>query len=329
LTSEPKPYHPPAARLRSIVECITSSSACNAETLAHKLGVTRRTIVRDIQYLRDSQGFNIVYIRKSKRYVMEGGFPKVGSMEIGIAEILAIILGADAMHRLGDSYHSELIKKVCAILQVHHSEQLSVDFERFSKPISYAVTQTAPPNTNHIETIVISTRQCTSIKLHYNSVRSSRQAWRKVDPLHLHCRFGTWYLIAWCHTRKDILLFRCDRMLEVQPTTQHFEQHKFNQDEYLGNSLAMYRGAELIHVELRVAVGAVRWFRERTFHSTQSIVQANHEAPATVTLDVIHGPDLEHWILGWGEEVEVMGPEELRKQIQQRIEGMWGVYEGE
>ncbi len=314
-------------RVRQLLELMLSSTAYTARQLAVNLSVTPRTVARDIQWLRDFCGYKIEYQHANARYVVniEDRPHEIG---LGLAEVLGLYLSAEALGRLGDDYHMQLVKNVCNVLQSQHQAKIQVDLTKLAQPITFALSQTAPIKSSFLQPITSAINSNTSLSIHYDSVRSGRSTWRIINPLHLHCRFGTWYLIGWCHTRKETLLFRTDRISEVKATSKVFKPSNFDIEEYLAGSLQVFRGTDPINVELRVRGLSIRWFNERKFHSSQTIAPLANTEYSQVRLCVVHGPDLENWILSWGEEVEVVGPKELREAIAKRTRKMWERYGG-
>jgi predicted DNA-binding transcriptional regulator YafY len=63
-------YYNYAKKLESLKYFVESKSAVNALTLALKLGVSKRTVIRMVIQLRSS-GYNITYCKRSKKYLLE------------------------------------------------------------------------------------------------------------------------------------------------------------------------------------------------------------------------------------------------------------------
>lgn len=72
-------------------------------------------------------------------------------------------------------------------------------------------------------------------------------------------------------------------------------------------------GGERVRVRLRFAADRARYVRRRQWHPTQVI----EETPEGVVLqmDVAGTTELATWVMGWGEKVEVLEPEGLRREI--------------
>ena len=47
-----------------------------------------------------------------------------------------------------------------------------------------------------------------------------------LNPLTILKEEGLWRVIAYCHERKEVLLFRVDRIKQLKETAQHFETPK-------------------------------------------------------------------------------------------------------
>lgn len=59
-----------ASKLESLKYFVETKSAVNALTLALKLGVSKRTVLRMVMHLRNG-GYNITYCKRSKKYLLE------------------------------------------------------------------------------------------------------------------------------------------------------------------------------------------------------------------------------------------------------------------
>lgn len=79
----------------------------------------------------------------------------------------------------------------------------------------------------------------------YYSLSSDQVSQRQLDPYCLVYRNGACYLIAYCHNRDEVLLFRVDRIREVSITGENFEiMHGFSKDDYLRNVWGIERSDE-------------------------------------------------------------------------------------
>ena len=69
-----------------------------------------------------------------------------------------------------------------------------------------------------------------------------------------------------------------------------------------------------------------RWIRERQWHKTQKLTELD-EGGVIMEMDVQGLDEVKRWVMQYGTEVEVLGPEELRKNVKQEIGSMVRLYE--
>ena len=67
-------------------------------------------------------------------------------------------------------------------------------------------------------------------------------------------------------------------------------------------------------VKLLVYPPASRLFSETRYHETQKLEELEN-GKILCTLTVSDSPEFRTWLLGWGSQVEVVEPEELRESI--------------
>ncbi|HWU36236.1 MAG TPA: WYL domain-containing protein, partial [Candidatus Acidoferrum sp.] len=101
---------------------------------------------------------------------------------------------------------------------------------------------------------------------------------------------------------------------EVRLTADTFETpREFNLDRYLEGSFGIFRG-EPVPVRLRFSRQIARYVGERQWHPSQ-VLSLLLTGELEMALRVPLSPELRRWILGYGKDVEVLGPKSLREDI--------------
>lgn len=304
-------------RRRRLYSNFQSGGKGTAVDLDRDLGVTKGTVLRDIEFLREQDGVIIDYVPSERRYNVVA--EKVGiTLSIGAGELVALYAGISILDGLGGTYHAGILRRACEAVAHTVHETISIDLTECTVPITFAPLQTLAPSANIMLTVEQSLNNKVTLEIVYDSPNSGKITDPFVDTVHIHCRFGLWYLIAWCHNHEEHRLFRFDMILSAKLTDQNFAGKGFNAEEYLGNSFDMFRSGDPIDLVRTAASTGVRWFRERRFHHTKTIEQQD-VGSALVRMHVVLGPDLEQWILGWSEQVEVLEPSVLRVRVGERL----------
>ncbi len=142
---------------------------------------------------------------------------------------------------------------------------------------------------------------------------------RHADPYSLAHAAGAWYLLAHCHQRRAVRMFRLDRIEDLATTAATFVRpagfRLSDQDP---------EDSRTLMVRALFATEAARWVREaRNFY-----VEEETETPEglLVTLRVRHEADVFAWLLGWGRQVRVLEPESLRRRIGEEAAALARIY---
>ena len=122
--------------------------------------------------------------------------------------------------------------------------------------------------------------------------------------------------------------FKIERMAQCRLLEEHFVvDEPFSLAEYFGNAWQMIRGDERSHVKLKFTPKVASNVEEVLWHRTQQTTRCDDDS-LIFEVDVDGINELSWWILGYGDQVEVLEPPELRELIGKRADRMCGIYAG-
>jgi len=148
---------------------------------------------------------------------------------------------------------------------------------------------------------------------------------RIVDPYAFKLSFGIWYLVGYCHLRKEIRTFRIDRIQYTEVLDESFTiPEDFNMDGFFAGSWGIVRGKKY-RVKLRFAREIADFVAECSWHPSQKL-NRNKDGTLSAEFEVRGLSEIKIWILGFGQNVEVLEPEELRQDMQRTTLGMQKLY---
>ncbi len=81
----------------------------------------------------------------------------------------------------------------------------------------------------------------------------------------------------------------------------------------LSGSFAAFETARTEQVKIRFDAFGARLVSERQWHKSQKVRTVGEGVELTMRVGI--APDLESWILGWGDHAEVIEPLDLRQRI--------------
>lgn len=191
-----------------------------SEQLAQELGVSARTIHRDIDELRSlgavidgAAGFGFTLIE-------DATLPPLGFLD---DELEALVLGLREVEQIGDpdlaKAASQALRKLQARLppsQSHRLQHAVLSAFRFDRPQLPAISVADLRHAARAEQ-VIHFAYCDA---------AGNQTERFAKPLGLFYMDRSTVMIAECHLRRDFRMFRLDRMTDLAVTSESFRPNR-------------------------------------------------------------------------------------------------------
>lgn len=299
-------------RMLAIVLELQNQGHQRAEDLATTFEVSKRTIYRDIDALCET-GVPIVSARGQGYSLVEGYF--LPPLNFTIDEALMLVLGTDLSAQSFDTQYKaaaeNALKKIEAVLPSHYRQQFAYLKTNIRLYMTYALE---PDETHHwlqlLRRAIIEQRQ---IQLDYAKrfVRDSEPevTVRCVNPYSLARLITDWYLLGYCHLRKDIRVFRLSRILNLSLTTESFQRPLHFAPHWTDGQVA----GRSVTVRARFTTNSVRWIKEApSFYLTS--IEEHSDGPIAI-LKVRHEDDVFQWLFSWGTQVEVLEPLSLRRRL--------------
>jgi predicted DNA-binding transcriptional regulator YafY len=135
------------------------------------------------------------------------------------------------------------------------------------------------------------------------------------------------YVIGWSRTRGELRTLKVNRIKKIWRTSEFFEAPKdLLVDDLLKHAWAVWYGKELVKVELMFAPTVADRVLETVWHPSQQTEQHN-DGKLYWTVEVASTLELIPWIRGWGHEVEVLAPQNLREEIANHMRRAANLYE--
>jgi proteasome accessory factor B len=167
------------------------------------------------------------------------------------------------------------------------------------------------------------------IQITYQSLNQDQDKEWLVNPYFIEMTgvgYST-YLIGYGESagRNGITTFKLNRINEVNILDEDFDiPEDFNIEKLLGSSWGVIWGEENT-VKLKFSKNVTRRVRETIWHQSQQI-QDLPGGGCILTLKVGSTLEMTPWIRGWGPDVEVLEPAELREQFKNWAKELGKIY---
>jgi len=290
-------------------------------TVADKFEVQRRTVFNDMCFLRDRLNAPIAFSRRYNgwHYTQQNYQLPFLALSDKEADTLRLTLFAALAH----------LPPTDAVAARQLATRLSPYVRGLptygEMPASSEIFLTGQPTlASHLiitDALLADVRRAIDsrhrLRIIYYSAHSDRQTERVIQPYLLLNRGGELYLIAHCELRNAVRDFGLHRIREwgIQEPPQAFRvPETFDAATYLASAFELRRGEETVTIRARFDQTQSRWIRERTYHSTQTVMEQD-DGSVIVSLCVSGTAEAKRWLLSFGATVEVLEPEALRREI--------------
>lgn len=307
-----------------MIHRMLESGACPCvKDIAEKLEVSRRTIERDIELLRDQFGAPLEYdhFKKGYRYTRSFSLPTIKLTE---GEVAVLLMGQRLLAETAGTIFADAARQVVNKLPLLLADKMSIDLNAFAGEISFG----SPPVrgdedklTSHFRLLSEAIAKNHIVNMEYYTATRDASSWRDYDPYHLRMEAGAWYVIGYCHTRQELRTLAVDRIRSLKLTERIFKRPRdFSIDDYLDHSWGIERGAEC-NVKVVFDTVQARWIRERQWHPNQKLTELE-DGGVLLEVTVSGLESIKRWILGFGSHARVLEPAELVEEIRAEAQGI-------
>ena len=305
-------------RIAKIDDMIRRKMYPNCTKLADVFEVSERTVLRDIEAMKDSLGAPIRYSKERNGYYYGEGTFSLPAIRLTEGELVSIFLGQEMIRNFKNTPFEENIIKAFRKIEVLLPEFVSLDLDEINRSISFDIKGSKELTKQDAETFDILSKAIkhkVSVEIVYYSIGRNATEKRLIDPYHLRFTHGTWYLIAYCHSRKDIRTFAVTQIRSILPTKDNFVIPKdFSIDKFLEHSWRIVEGQPVTKVVVKLDKEIARWFIDRKLHPSQK-TQENKEGSLTLTFKVAGTDEIKRWIMSQGKYAKIIEPKSLKREI--------------
>jgi predicted DNA-binding transcriptional regulator YafY len=303
-------------RLIYIDACIREGAYPRINTFIDRFEVSRRTILNDIQFLKDRLDAPIAYSHAHNGYFYTDPRWTLTTLPATEGQLLAFFLSVELAQRyLGTTFEQPLREAIQHMTSILPSE-VQVTVSELASHYTIRAGAAAKSPMDLLLDLQRAIQNYHPVDMKYFTARRGEETQRVIHPYHLFNLHGEWYLIAYDLFRQSIRQFALPRIRQwTVLDNEYFDvDPAFSPEFYFGNSFQSEHGDEKVNVVLLFDAYQARYIRERTWHSSQ---QFEEQPDGGIILRFTTGAigEVQRWILGYGSHVKVLAPERLAQAI--------------
>ncbi|MCL2744893.1 MAG: WYL domain-containing protein [Planctomycetaceae bacterium] len=322
---------PPTARQWKLIAALKDSEeGCTLKELVKRLGVTERTIQRDLLKLIESglplQEYTEAHGRKLWSIQEDPFEPAMFNFE----EAAALYLGHRFLTPLTNSFLWEAsekgLQKIRRQLGTRYVSILDQLLDIFHE--STTGWSDYSQQSDIITTLITACEDERETAIRYRSYTAEEEQEYTIHPYALIMQSGTFYLVGFHCKRKEIRTWKLNRIVTAECLPTKFKKPKdFDLEKQRRINFGFFVSTDKAVERIRIKVTGwmARYVREHHWHMSQQFAE-QPDGSVTIQFEVMPNFELTRWILSFGCNAEVLEPESLRQEIEKEIAEMQRQY---
>ena len=309
-------------RIRRMVEMVREGAEngylANSSDFMREFEVSRRTVARDLDFLRDEERAPLTYDDARHGFHLTDESYTLPPVRISRKEAFSFALARKLLaHYEGTPLHLDMrsvLDKIAESLEgdvtiepdwlsehvgVLPEDRVRIDPEVWAKLAGYVERREA-------------------IRATYQTF-GGRVSEYELHPYHLLAYHGNWYVLGLNAAKTQIEAFAMSRFRQIESTGQSFTRPDgFSPETYARAAFGIVGGEEPIKVRLLFEPELAVYITERQWHPSQ-VFRTRQDGRVEMRMETTGRKELVRWVLSWMPDVKVLAPQSLRDRIAEKL----------
>lgn len=263
---------------------------------------------------------------KNGYYYTEENF-YIKSVPLSEGELFSVALFDQLLEQYRNTPLENDLRSVFKKIEMSLPNKITLDSSFLQNQITFIPDQMGTINPENFSKVFSALKNRHVLDFEYRPLQKTTWMTRRINPLHAVCQKGNWYVMGFCHDKKDIRVFNFSRMQNVTESKEEFDiPEDFNPDKYFDKEIGIWLSATKKYtVELLISAEIGTFALERSWNKNQKIEQ-REDGSVWVSFETTQLPEVKRWVLGQGKTVKVLGPDELIAQVKEEVAVVLGMY---
>lgn len=314
-------------RMLQILEYLQSGRRYHTGQLAEFLGVSKRTVFRDLRILQDS-GIQLLYDESEQGYwIPPSTFLPPTDLTVG--ETLSLLLLGEKLGQSEVGVPFQGAARDAALkLLANLPESIRSHISELSSRLQISLEpQRAPADSQqHYENVMKAIELRCKVRVRYHSLLEEKTISTLVSPYEMFFQNRAWYVVGRSSLHREVRTFQIGRIQSSTLTADNYViPPRFSLKKHFGNAWRMIREVPDVEVVVRFQPLVARNVQEVVWHATQK-TEWNADGTLEFRVTVAGVREISWWILGYGDQAEVLAPPALREIIQGHVQRLAARY---
>jgi predicted DNA-binding transcriptional regulator YafY len=289
----------------------------NKIMLSKRLGVSAKTIQRDIEFMRFEYDAPAEFSKQRSGYYYSDEKYRLNPLKIDASDLLAVAVTDKVLRQYRHTPYAKYFRKFYGKLQNLFDDKISIDVKDLDSMISFKVGPVRTVDEKIMETVTKALNERRIISVRYFTGYSGVESDREIDVYHIRNYHGDWYIVGYCHREKELRVFAVSRIRKAKLLNRYFNvPEDFDVREFFKGSFGIYESKKNYNIKLKIMNESVRYIQEKEWHKSQKIKKMK-DGSIVLEFRLNSLAEIFVWVLALGADCEVLEPKVLREMAVQ------------
>jgi predicted DNA-binding transcriptional regulator YafY len=290
------------------------------ETVNEKLrdrleeGISKRTLQYALDHLINEKQAPVgkETIGREVYYFYEDANYSIKNLALNDEEIILLKDAVDLIKQIGGiSIASELVDVITKLENTFAKKEADpksvIQFEKHSQTTGL----------EYLHDLLIAVKEKMALNVTYQPFGKEPYV-QLIHPYLLKEYRNRWFLIGRNDGYNTVCNLALDRIKSIKPAKNEFQENNlFDADTYFNNMIGVTLpvNAEVQHIIIRVKASLCPYIRTKPIHASQKLEQTLEDGSELFTLSIIENYELRSTLLSYGNDLEVLQPQNLREYM--------------
>lgn len=312
-------------RLLQIVNMVKQGDYPNTTDFRKRFEVSRSTVMRDIDFLKDRYMVPLEYSKEHKGYFFSDENYTIPSFLLTEGELFTLHIILPLM----EQYKGTPLEPVFESIMKQMLDMLPKDVAvstSFNASQVHFISNPQPKIDQQIFFKVLEgIQERKTLDFAYRSIKREEYIQRRFNPYKILCQRGDWYVLGYCHRHQEFRVYNMARIQNMSVEEPFVWDENFDIHHYVDPDFGVWAQGKRFRVELLFSQEVHTYILERQWHVGQECRQ-QEDGRVLLTFETNQFDEILHWVMSFGHKVLVLNPPELKEAVRQEIAAMAKLY---
>ncbi len=302
--------------LMEMDKAIRNGEYPNAQTFKAEWGLSRSTVCRYIDVLRDTYMAPIEFDFKRNGYYYSDNTFFIQNVMLKEGELLTLSTLFPMLEQYKNTPLEESFKNIMTKIMDMLPDNISVDSSLINNEVHFISEPTTYLKEGIFDTILKATKTHRTLELQYKAAADTTYEKRLFDPYHIICQQGSWYVLGYSHTSNAIRTYAMPRIDTARMIERVFKiSPDFKLTQHIDPEFGIYNSTERkVKIEIQFEQKIKTYVMEREWHKNQEL-RENPDGTVYLSFETNQLEQAARWVLQFAGAAKVLNPPELKKLV--------------